>query len=182
VISRPAFTARPFVNSRSAAVSPVYRGYARTGGTAAFVRQPNAFAGRNRAAFNRGNNYGGRWFAGGAHPYWNRGGLHYWNGHYYRWWDNGWLICDNGFWPYSYPYYYPSDYSTDDSGYNPASISTATVTDVQSQLAQLGYYSGDIDGTAGPLTSQAIARYQSDRGLAVTGAINEQLLQSLGLE
>lgn len=52
---------------------------------------------------------------------------------------------------------------------------------VQSALARRGYYRGYIDGQIGPQSSRAIARYQSEQGLRVTGNINSSLLRSLGL-
>jgi hypothetical protein len=137
---------------------------------------------RTFAAYNRSNNYGGRWVAANAHPYWNRGREYYWGGHYYRWFDGGWLIVDAAFWPYGYPYGYPyAGYET--NYYNPPDYSNRSVAaDVQAKLAQLGYYNGDVDGNIGPLSRQAISKYQSDQALPVTGAIDEQLLQSMGLE
>jgi len=52
---------------------------------------------------------------------------------------------------------------------------------VQSALARRGYYRGYIDGQIGPQSSRAIANYQSQQGLRVTGNINSSLLRSLGL-
>lgn len=52
---------------------------------------------------------------------------------------------------------------------------------VQQALARRGYYQGSIDGAIGPQSRRAIARYQEDNGLRVTGSINSSLLQSLGL-
>ena len=52
---------------------------------------------------------------------------------------------------------------------------------VQYVLSNQGYYRGPIDGDIGPGTRNAIASYQGDHGLQVTGRINDPLLQSLGL-
>lgn len=52
---------------------------------------------------------------------------------------------------------------------------------VQRELANRGYYHGYIDGAIGPQSRSAIARYQQDHGLYVTGTINSSLLSSLGL-
>ena len=52
---------------------------------------------------------------------------------------------------------------------------------VQGALARRGYYHGPVDGEIGPISSRAIARYQQDRGLRVTGTVSPGLLQSLGL-
>ena len=52
---------------------------------------------------------------------------------------------------------------------------------VQSALARRGYYRGYIDGQIGPQSRRAIANYQAEQGLRVTGNINSSLLGSLGL-
>jgi hypothetical protein len=52
---------------------------------------------------------------------------------------------------------------------------------VQSALARRGYYHGAIDGDIGPMSSRAIARFQADHGLPVTGRVTSSLLRSLGL-
>ena len=85
---------------------------------------------------------------------------------------------------------YPSDsydYNTQDpysyySGYAaPAQSSNAVVSSAQSQLAKLGYYRGAVDGVAGDETQAAIARYQEENDLSVTGTVTAATLQSLGL-
>lgn len=53
---------------------------------------------------------------------------------------------------------------------------------VQRELARRGYYAGAIDGVIGPLTRQAIARFQVEHQLAVTGVIDGTLLVALGLQ
>lgn len=63
------------------------------------------------------------------------------------------------------------------SGYNGNSMGA----DVQRALARRGYYNGYVDGQIGPQSSRAIARYQRDQGLRVTGSISPGLLSSLGL-
>jgi N-acetylmuramoyl-L-alanine amidase len=55
------------------------------------------------------------------------------------------------------------------------------VVNVQAQLQRDGYYSGPIDGELGPMTRQAIADFQADHGLAVTAAVDEPTLSTLGL-
>jgi len=52
---------------------------------------------------------------------------------------------------------------------------------VQVKLTQLGYYGGTIDGSIGPATQAAIAKYQSMNGFPATGQINQALLQSLNI-
>jgi len=55
------------------------------------------------------------------------------------------------------------------------------VVNVQAQLQRDGYYSGPIDGVLGPMTRRAIAAFQADHGLAITSAVDEPTLASLGL-
>jgi hypothetical protein len=86
--------------------------------------------------------------------------------------------------PYDYGYYNYSPYSDDDQpGYSDSGQSTAnaTVSAVQSELAKLGYYNGAIDGTLGDQTEAALARYQEDNDLSVTGTVDGATLQSLGI-
>ena len=52
---------------------------------------------------------------------------------------------------------------------------------VQTELAQLGYYNGPVDGIFGPATRDAVAKYQIDKQLDVTGSLSPDTLQSLGL-
>ena len=52
---------------------------------------------------------------------------------------------------------------------------------VQSELRRRGYYRGPVDGRLGPGSKAAISRYQSSRGLAVTGNVNNQTLRALGI-
>jgi Putative peptidoglycan binding domain len=86
---------------------------------------------------------------------------------------------------YPYSYYdssYPSDYDDQPSyGRSQQSVANATVSAVQSELAKLGYYNGVIDGALGDETEAALARYQQDQGISVTGTVNAATLQSLGI-
>lgn len=52
---------------------------------------------------------------------------------------------------------------------------------VQMALSRQGYYRGPIDGDLGPMSRRAIANYQADRGLRVTGYPSNSLFESLGL-
>lgn len=56
-----------------------------------------------------------------------------------------------------------------------------TVQAVQSQLTQLGYYNGPVDGVFGPATRDAVAKYQIAKQLSVTGSLSPDTMQSLGL-
>lgn len=56
-----------------------------------------------------------------------------------------------------------------------------TVRKVQAQLSQLGYYGGRVDGQIGSQTSAAIRRFQIAENLKVTGELNRQTLERLGI-
>jgi len=140
------------------------------------------------------------------HRDWDRRHAHFDHGHAFVFIDGFWWGLDPGFYPfdayadgsypydyysgYPYDYYngYPSDYNGDngyydDPGYGASDLdgNNATVSAVQSQLAKLGYYRGAIDGNLGDETEEAIARYEEDHDLSVTGTITAAALQSLGL-
>jgi len=51
----------------------------------------------------------------------------------------------------------------------------------QGALRRLGYYKGSIDGQNGLGTRAALRAYQVDRGLPVTGRLDEETLSALGL-
>lgn len=94
----------------------------------------------------------------------------------YWYWNSGWWYPAYGYDPYYSHYVYDGPIF----GYGYAAPGDVTV-DVQRALAQQGYYYGPIDGILGPGTRSAIQRYQIDHGLAVTAAIDEQTLYTLGL-
>jgi Putative peptidoglycan binding domain len=99
-------------------------------------------------------------FYGGGYWYWNAG-----------WWYPAWGYN---------PYYNNYVYNGPIFGYGYAAPGDVT-SEVQRALAQQGYYYGPIDGILGPATRAAIERYQINHGLAVTAAIDEQTLYTLGL-
>jgi peptidoglycan hydrolase-like protein with peptidoglycan-binding domain len=51
---------------------------------------------------------------------------------------------------------------------------------VQKTLKELNFYSGEVDGLFGPNTREAIEAYQAKMGMAVTGAVDDSLLDLLG--
>jgi len=127
------------------------------------------------------------------HGDWDRRHAHFDHGHFFVF-DNGfWFGLDAGFYPWDYlPYYaddyYPYDYYADSQPYdntgavdNSVPAADATVQAVQTQLAQLGYYTGPMDGIFGPATRDAVAKYQIANQLSVTGSLSPDTLQSLGL-
>jgi hypothetical protein len=128
------------------------------------------------------------------HRDWDRHRDHWWHGHRCRFVNGEWFIFDAGFYPYGNPYdeyaddYYPYGYDAGDADYySPGAYDSSdqsidsTVAAAQEQLARQGYYRGEFDGIFGPETRRAIMRYQSDRGLRVTGSLNTDTLHALGL-
>jgi hypothetical protein len=101
--------------------------------------------------------------------HWGRchGGSHYnyWNGR--RFWVAGVFGFGTYQWDYPYWYDYPTSNVTTDYG---------VIEDVQSALADRGYYRGVIDGILGAQSRQAIEAFQADQGLPVTGQIDGKLL------
>jgi hypothetical protein len=95
------------------------------------------------------------------------GGAYYWNSGY---WYPAWGYDPGYNYAYDGPIYGYDNLSPDQ-----------VVVNVQSQLQRDGYYSGPIDGQLGSMTRQAIADFQADRGLAVTAAVDQPTLASLGL-
>ena len=156
-----------------------------------------------------GNNLSSNWrnhvvarHSGDWHRDWDRRHAHFHHGHVFVFINGFWWGVDPEFYPYyaygNYPYddygysnnSYPYDYYEyspynydDEQGYAPSdqNANTATVSAVQSKLAKLGYYHGAIDGVDGDETQAAIARYQEDNELSVTGTVTAAILQSLGL-
>jgi hypothetical protein len=150
---------------------------------------------RTNAAYYRGgnvrvtNNWSGDAFRG--ERYWafrnykrNWHDRHWWRSHYTRiiFVNSGWWYWNAGYWFPAWGYAPSVSYVYDGPiyGYNGLSPDQVTV-NVQEQLAAAGYYDGPIDGVLGPMTREAIAAYQADNGLAVTSAIDEPTLATMGL-
>jgi hypothetical protein len=135
---------------------------------------------KHRAHFDRGHVFvfvGGFWW-----------GLYPWD--YYPDYDYGDYPYDNS---YNYPYndggysydgtdYSPSQWYSYYTGYAPSGqYSNTVVSAVQSKLARLGYYHGATDGILGDESEAALAQYQQDQDLSVTGTVTPTTLQALGL-
>ena len=142
---------------------------------------------------------------GNWHHDWDRHHAHFDHGHVFVFSDGFWWgLYPWDYYPYDaygsdpsdysgYPYgYEDSPYDSSDSytqdpysyynGYAaPAQSGNGVVSSVQSQLAKRGYYRGAIDGVLGDQTEAAIASYQEDNDLSVTGVVTAATLQSLGL-
>ena len=52
---------------------------------------------------------------------------------------------------------------------------------MQSALKELGYYAGNMNGSLGAGTRQALTAYQQDYGLEVTGVVDDPTVRALGL-
>jgi hypothetical protein len=98
---------------------------------------------------------------------WDRNRSYWWNDHRYHWFGGNWVIIDPG-------YAYVDSYAQPIIGSN-------VVSEVQYELTRRGYYPGAVDGILGGQTRDAIAQFQADRGLPVTGRINQLLLDELGI-
>ncbi len=122
------------------------------------------------------------------HRDWDRRHAHFFHNRFFVFDDGFWFGLDDGFYPWDYlPYYaddyYPYDYYADDQPYDNtgAPVADPTVQAVQTQLMQLGYYTGPLDGVFGPTTRDAVVKYQVAKRLSVTGSLSPDTLQSLGL-
>jgi Putative peptidoglycan binding domain len=130
----------------------------------------DAFRGQRYAAF---RNYNRQWHD-----------RSWWRSHYDRiiFVNSGWYYWNAGYWfpAWGYAPYVSYVYDGPIYGYNGLPPDQVTV-NVQEALAAAGYYDGPIDGILGPMTREAIAAYQADNGLAVTSAIDEPTLATMGL-
>src|SRR5438093_11524502 len=89
-------------------------------------------------------------------------------------------IAPDSAYPYGYYTGVQPDYNT--AADNGAPVADTTVEATQERLAQLGYYNGPVDGSFGPTTRDAVAKYQIDNQLDVTGSLSPDTLQSLGVQ
>ena len=96
----------------------------------------------------------------------------------------GWYYWDNGYWFPAWGYRPSEEYYAYDGpiyvGHR-AVRPDQVIAEVQAELQQMGYYTGEVDGLVCPLTRQALTDYQADAGLYQTAAIDEPTLDSLGL-
>jgi|SRR5579884_1904957 len=95
----------------------------------------------------------------------------------------GWWYWDAGYW---YPcwgydpdawYWYDGPIYTGYASLTPDQV----IINVQIVLRDEGYYAGAIDGILGPETRAALAAFQADHGLALTSAVDQPTLQTMGL-
>jgi Putative peptidoglycan binding domain len=95
-------------------------------------------------------------------------------GYYYR---------DAGYWYPAWGYEVNSErYDYDGPIYTYGNLlPDQVIINVQRVLQQLGYYTGDLNGSLGVNTRQALTAYQQDYGLDATGVVDEATVRSLGL-
>jgi len=142
---------------------------------------------------NHGNNHGNNHRNNQGNNHWNNQGNNHWNnncnqrqGYYgqnYQSPSVAGLILSlaTGFNPAPQARYYAPAAPRVSYGYaSPRGNSMEAA--VQLALARAGYYRGPVDGCLGPMSRQAIANYQADRGMRVTGYPDRTLLNSLGLQ
>ena len=113
-------------------------------------------------------------------------------GHDRDWWHRRChtiILIGGGFWAWDAGWWYPawgydssySNYAYDGPIYGYDGLApNQVIANVQGALQELGYFPDAVDGVLGPTTQQAIADYQRDRGLSITGAIDRPTLLSLG--
>src|SRR5262245_30005702 len=95
----------------------------------------------------------------------------------------GYYYHDAGYWypAWGYdPYYERYDYDGPIYTYGNL-LPDQVIINVQRALQQLGYYAGDLNGSLGVDTRQALTVYQQDYGLEATGVVDEATVRSLGL-
>ncbi len=108
------------------------------------------------------------------HSHYNRveligGGYYYFNGGY---WYPAWGYSQaQEYYAYDAPIYVGQSAQPPDR----------VIADVQAELQDMGYYTGEVDGLLGPLTREALTAYQQDEGLMTTAVIDEPTLDSLNM-
>jgi len=137
--------------------------------------------GRGKTSNNSGNNY-----ADAMRRYRHeRHDCDWWKQHYVLivLVGNGYYYHDAGYWYPAWGYdpnYERYDYDGPIYTYNNL-LPDQVIINVQRVLQQLGYYGGDLNGSLGVDTRNALAAYQQDYGLDATGIVDEATVRSLGL-
>jgi Putative peptidoglycan binding domain len=118
---------------------------------------------------------------------------HWHEWHDRNWWHNncetivfvntGYYFLDGSYWYPAYGYdplqtYY--DYDGPIYTYSNL-LPDEVIANVQTALQDAGYYYGPITGSLSVDTRAAIANFQRDYGLSITGAIDEETVEALGL-
>jgi hypothetical protein len=113
--------------------------------------------------------------------------------HNHDWWKQhyavivlvggGYYYQDSGYWYPAWGYdpnYERYDYDGPIYTYGNL-LPDQVIVNVQNALKQLGYYAGEINGSLGVNTRNALSAYQQDYGLDSTGIVDEATVRALGL-
>jgi Putative peptidoglycan binding domain len=96
----------------------------------------------------------------------------------------GYYYFNNGYWYPAWGYDSGHEYYAYDAPIYVGKRSEPpdrVIADVQAALQEMGYYKGEVDGLIGPLTRDALTKYQTDNGMQVTAVIDEPTLDSLNM-
>ncbi len=119
--------------------------------------------------------------------------------HWHEWHDRNWwhdhcqtiVFVNTGYYFLDGSYWYPAYgydplqtyYDYDGPVYTYSNLlPDEVIANVQSSLEDAGYYYGPITGSLSVDTRAAIANFQRDYGLTITGAIDEPTVEALGLD
>ena len=113
--------------------------------------------------------------------------------HDHDWWKQHYVVIvlvgggyyyqDSGYWYPAWGYdpnYERYDYDGPIYTYGNL-LPDQVIVNVQNALKQLGYYAGDVNGSLGVNTRNALTAYQQDYGLDATGVVDEATVRALGL-
>jgi peptidoglycan hydrolase-like protein with peptidoglycan-binding domain len=119
--------------------------------------------------------------------------------HWHEWHDRNWwhdhcdtiVFVNTGYYFLDGSYWYPAYgydplqtyYDYDGPVYTYSNLlPDEVIANVQTALQDAGYYYGPISGSLSVDTRAAIANFQRDYGLSITGAIDEPTVEALGLD
>ena len=113
--------------------------------------------------------------------------------HDHDWWKQHYIVIvlvgggyyyqDSGYWYPAWGYdpnYERYDYDGPIYTYGNL-LPDQVIANVQNALKELGYYAGDVNGSLGVNTRNALTAYQQDYGLDPTGVVDEATVRALGL-
>ena len=113
--------------------------------------------------------------------------------HDHDWWKQHYIVIvlvGGGYYYWDSGYWYPAwgydpnyeRYDYDGPIYTYGNLlPDQVIVNVQNALKELGYYTGDINGSLGVNTRRALTAYQQDYGLDATGVVDEPTVRALGL-
>ena len=113
--------------------------------------------------------------------------------HDHDWWKQHYIVIvlvGGGYYYHDSGYWYPAwgydpnyeRYDYDGPIYTYGNLlPDQVIVNVQRALKELGYYAGDLNGSLGVNTRNALATYQQDYGLDATGVVDEATVRALGL-